>query len=499
MPPQLMQMLPALFAIGARMGGSPSVGTGALQGFQQGQMRLDEQRQQETQQQQRQQQIDLQAQQQATAQEQLAEQQRIQAEQRRQAAINTSADNLRQQKFPTKAAYDQAVAAHETMLGNTYGVRPNTLRAMVPFNGPNVKDEAAKALEPLIREHGFSNVAGMKAVVMIDRDGDGIPERVPVSEAITLAGHAVAMDPETGQPIQAPVKAENVQDFDLVYAGLIDKARAEGKELTPRLKGNLAVQAKAELAKAVREPAATGGAGGGNDAALIDAVLGNPGLYGQLTPTVKTRIAGALSQRGFNFSGPGSQLKPSTGIEKQSLNFFNRAKQASEELERTETQIAQAGLLAQGWQATAPNWLQSAEAQSYTQAQRAFTEARLRKDSGAAIPEHEFANDRRMYFVQPGDDPATVEQKRRSRSAALASMAFTAGNALAEFYGEDAKGLIEGFKKSSTAPGQTQSGGGTDLRAKAKQILQQGGYDASDASIDKFLANPKNRALIGGG
>jgi hypothetical protein len=257
MPPQLMQMLPALFAIGARMGGSPSVGTGALQGFQQGQMRLDEQRQQETQQQQRQQQIDLQTQQQATAQAQLAEQQRIQAEQRRQAAINTSADNLRQQKFPTKAAYDQAVAAHETMLGNTYGVRPNTLRAMVPFNGPNVKDEAAKALEPLIREHGFSNVAGMKAVVMIDRDGDGIPERVPVSEAITLAGHAVAMDPETGQPIQAPVKAENVQDFDIVYAGLIDKAKAEGKEITDQLKGTLALQAKESLAKAGKEGTAS--------------------------------------------------------------------------------------------------------------------------------------------------------------------------------------------------------------------------------------------------
>ena len=100
-----------------------------------------------------------------------------------------------------------------------------------------------------------------------------------------------------------------------------------------------------------------------------------------------------------------------------------------------------------------------------------------------------------MYFVQPGDDPATVEQKRRARAAALASMAFTAGNALAEFYGEDAKGFIDGFKRTSTAP----TGGGADLRSKAKQILQQGGYDASDASIDKFLANPKNRALIGGG
>jgi hypothetical protein len=256
-PPALLQMLPALFAIGARMGGSPQVGTGALQGFQQGQMLLDQKRQQETQQQQRQQQIDLQAEQQATAQAQLEEQRRIQAEQRRQSAINTSADNLRQTPFKTKAAYDQAVAAHETMLANSYGVRPNTLRAMVPFNGPNVRDEAAKALEPLIKEHGFSKVAGMNAIVEIDRDGDGVMERVPMSEAIKLAGFAVTMDPTTGQPIQAPVKPENVQDFDIVYAGLIDQAKSEGKVITDTLKGQLALQAKEALAKAGKEGTAS--------------------------------------------------------------------------------------------------------------------------------------------------------------------------------------------------------------------------------------------------
>lgn len=245
----MANLLPVLFALGARMGGSPQMGTGILQGLEHRQTLQREEQDRQIAQQQRQQQLDMQA-------AQMAEVQRIQAEQRRLQAINTAADNLRQQlpNFKKREDWDAAVTAYDTMLTNAFGVRPHTLRAMVPFNAPDVQDLAAKALDPMIKEHGFSRVANMQAIVLIDRDGDGTPEQVPIAEALTLAGYAVATDPTTGKPMQAPVKPDNVQDFDLVFAGLLDEARAEKKPLTDTLKGQLALKAKRLIASQTQDP-----------------------------------------------------------------------------------------------------------------------------------------------------------------------------------------------------------------------------------------------------
>lgn len=138
--------------------------------------------------------------------------------------------------------------------------------------------------------------------------------------------------------------------------------------------------------------------------------------------------------------------RPSLGGEKSALGFFNRAKQADEELKGLEDKIASKGLAGQAWMSVMPNFMQTEEGQAYQQAQRAFTEARLRKDSGAAIPETEFANDRKTYFAQPGDSKETAAQKARGRAAVLASLAFQSGRALNEFYGDEAESMIESYK-----------------------------------------------------
>lgn len=145
------------------------------------------------------------------------------------------------------------------------------------------------------------------------------------------------------------------------------------------------------------------------------------------------------------------QEKPSSGVQKRVLAFFNRAKQADEELEGLESQIQKQSLPGQAWMNRAPNFMQSQLGQSYGAAQRAFTEARLRKDSGAAIPEQEFENDKRTYFAQAGDSTETLEQKRRARAAILASLGFESGQALGEFVGDpdEAKRIVEGYKARS--------------------------------------------------
>ncbi len=149
--------------------------------------------------------------------------------------------------------------------------------------------------------------------------------------------------------------------------------------------------------------------------------------------------------------------KPATGVQTKTLGYFNRAKQADEDLQAIEPKIAQMGYLDQERMKRAPNLFQTQTGQSYNQAQRAFTEARLRKDSGAAIPESEFANDRVTYFAQPGDTPKTLADKARARAAVLASLAYEAGSALDGFYGDDAPGMIQGYKdraKSASGPMQ---------------------------------------------
>jgi hypothetical protein len=225
-------------------------------------------------------------------------------------------------------------------------------------------------------------------------------------------------------------------------------------------------------------PAAESGGGEAVAPGMVKSIMANPNLFNALTPTLKQKLIVPLTEAGFDFAqNVAGDGKPSNGVEKKALSFFNRARQASEDLEKIEDGIAKSGLVAQTWREWAPNFLQSSEGQAYTQAQRAFTEARLRKDSGAAIPEQEFTNDRKTYFVQAGDSPSTVEQKRRARAALLASLGFESGRALREFYDDEALTLIEDYKakakgQAAKPPAETRqsldsfSVGGFTVRVK---------------------------------
>lgn len=194
---------------------------------------------------------------------------------------------------------------------------------------------------------------------------------------------------------------------------------------------------------------------GGGDTGPLESIVGPDGkaiLMTREQAIGKTRAAG--TERG------------SSGVQKRVLNFFTRAQQADAELESAEGQIQQLGLTAQGWMKFAPNFAQTQLGQSYLAAQRAFTEARLRKDSGAAIPPHEFASDRQTYFAQPGDSATTLEQKRRARAAMLAALAFESGQALAEFVGDadEARAVVESYKARAAKPGaKVASEGWTEL------------------------------------
>ena len=131
------------------------------------------------------------------------------------------------------------------------------------------------------------------------------------------------------------------------------------------------------------------------------------------------------------------------GQERTSLGFYNRAKDASEAMLPLEEEIAGLALPDQFRLRFAPNLVQTPSMQLYRQAQRAFSEARLRRESGAVITQHELDSDSKTYFAQPGDSPKTVERKRQARQKVLDALKFQSGNAYEEFYGEP-----------NTSPGQ---------------------------------------------
>lgn len=73
------------------------------------------------------------------------------------------------------------------------------------------------------------------------------------------------------------------------------------------------------------------------------------------------------------------------------------------------------------------NVMLAPESRQFFQAERNFINAVLRKESGAVISDEEFANARRQYIPQPGDDPATLEQKRQNRELAIQEIGAAGG------------------------------------------------------------------------
>jgi hypothetical protein len=66
--------------------------------------------------------------------------------------------------------------------------------------------------------------------------------------------------------------------------------------------------------------------------------------------------------------------------------------------------------------------------QKYRQAQEDWVRAKLRKESGAAIPVKEMDDEIATYFPLPFDnDPTVIEQKRQSREVATKAMVQAAG------------------------------------------------------------------------
>jgi hypothetical protein len=169
------------------------------------------------------------------------------------------------------------------------------------------------------------------------------------------------------------------------------------------------------------------------------------------------------------------QVKPPTGAARAAVKYFDRMKQAIENLKAVDEKIGQQGLLGQMQSEWAPNVMKTEAQQLYNQALNMFTEARLRKDSGAAVPPSEYAKDREVYGIQPGDSPGVIAQKVKSRADTARALAIEAGDAaMAEHYGEGWQSLLEGLGGSGGgSPAQPGGGVVEYVRGKDGKLVRK--------------------------
>jgi hypothetical protein len=120
------------------------------------------------------------------------------------------------------------------------------------------------------------------------------------------------------------------------------------------------------------------------------------------------------------------------------------------------------------------NAAQSEDFQRADRAKEDFISAVLRKESGAAISEGEFAREDRKYFPQPGNSQKVIADKAKARQIAIQSMERTAGPALKAAAPKQQQGGIEQLLQKLPP----------DRLAKAQKAMELG---ASEAEIMQAL------------
>lgn len=168
-----------------------------------------------------------------------------------------------------------------------------------------------------------------------------------------------------------------------------------------------------------------------------------------------------------------------TEAQSKDVVYYTRGMDADSQLATLDTELVDFGQQAAG---ALPlgigNYLRNPEFRQAKVAADQFLTAVLRKDTGAAITAQEFQIYGPMFLPVPGDDPATIEQKRRARQVAL--LAIRSGLGTAEAIGE-ANRLALGLPEQ-------------EIPASPASAGQQGVPEGVDPELWEVMT-PEERAL----
>ena len=156
----------------------------------------------------------------------------------------------------------------------------------------------------------------------------------------------------------------------------------------------------------------------------------------------------------------GNYLK-STEAERKSAGWLVRSTQGAMYLQSTTPPDNVSLLLAQsadrgggGLLANTKRWgfttAAGKDAQQYTQAQRQFAQAILRKDTGAQINDDEMQWVAQTWFPMPGDAPESKAAKFKAQDDAILELAITAGKAIGAPEAEGARRVLAEIQNPRT-------------------------------------------------
>lgn len=164
------------------------------------------------------------------------------------------------------------------------------------------------------------------------------------------------------------------------------------------------------------------------------------------------------------------QTKPPTEGQAKALLFGSRMAVADEIVRELADQgFDRPSMLKQGAEAVplvgtalgmGANRFASPQQQQVEQAQEDFINAVLRRESGAAISEAEFARARRQYFPEANDTPEKKRQKAANRRVAIEGFKAEFGEPLAPDF-ERIVGEARAARKPASAPANTGSASGS--------------------------------------
>lgn len=120
---------------------------------------------------------------------------------------------------------------------------------------------------------------------------------------------------------------------------------------------------------------------------------------------------------------------------------------------------------------------------SYEQAQRAFIQAVLRKQSGATIAPSEFEEKKKEYFPQAGDPPDVIAQKQMARQLAVDQFKASSGKAW-----DDSKSYaITKSEKTNSQPGTAQAAVSTFPRKVVNPKTNQSAIVSSEDELKEAM------------
>lgn len=206
----------------------------------------------------------------------------------------------------------------------------------------------------------------------------------------------------------------------------------------------------------------------------------------------------AMTKKGIAVDENGKLVsnKPATADERTSAMFATRARDAADLANNIETSGYNPASYGASLRTTSLPIVgmvgASSDDRSYNQAKRSFISAVLRKESGAAISDKEYANEEKKYFPEPGDGQQQIAQKDAERKRAIQTLISASGVAYDPSHQQPFNYQPES-KSTRGSSGLFQDAIAAPTTINAKDIGQKPIDSMSDEEVEAELARLRGK------